>query len=114
MIFQQLYRSLSNVKGEVESVISTGRKIVREEQTMHPDKLTTELDHLKALYNQLGSTVTDQRGTLESSLNHGRKIQKDVSHLEDWLTTTETELDHREASIPTKSVQQEINFAQVN
>ena len=112
-VLQEQYKLLSDVKGEVESVIATGRKIVKEEQTIHPDELTTELDHLKALYNQLGSSVTEQRGILEAGLRHSRKLEKDSDHLEEWLTSTETELDYREASIPTKSVQQEITFAQV-
>ncbi|CAL4069884.1 unnamed protein product, partial [Meganyctiphanes norvegica] len=108
----ELYQVLSSVKGEVESVIATGRKIVKDGQSTNPDELTKQLDDLKALYNQLGGAVTDQRGSLERSIRNARKIQKDSSQLEDWLSTTEGELDRREATVPAKSLQHEIDFAQ--
>ncbi|XP_076057389.1 dystrophin-like, partial [Oratosquilla oratoria] len=108
----QLYRTLSEVKGEVESVIATGRKIVKENQTSNPEGLTQQLDQLKALYNELGKAVTEQRGILEQSLRQSKKILKDGQHLEDWLSTTEHELDTREATLPLRSVQHELHFAQ--
>ncbi|KAG7153745.1 Utrophin-like [Homarus americanus] len=107
-----LYQTLSEVKAEVESVIATGRKIVKEGQSADPDGLTLQLDQLKALYNKLGGTVTEHRGILERALRHSRKIQKDSSHLEEWLSTTECELDQREATVPTKNVEGEVHFAQ--
>ncbi|XP_071545194.1 uncharacterized protein [Panulirus ornatus] len=107
-----LYQTLSEVKAEVENVIATGRKIVKEGQSSDPDDLTRQLDQLKALYNQLGGAVTEQRGVLERALRHSRKIQKDSSHLEEWLSTTEYELDQHEATVPTKNVQGEVHFAQ--
>lgn len=63
---------------------------------------------------QLGGTVTEHRGMLEKALRHSRKIQKDSSHLEEWLSTTECELDQREATIPTRNVEGEVHFAQVS
>lgn len=63
--------------------------------------------------HQLGGAVTEQRGVLERALRHSRKIQKDSSHLEEWLSTTECELDQHEATVPTKNVQGEVHFAQV-
>lgn len=50
---QEVYQTLSQVKGEVEEVIATGRKMVKEGQCTDPDTLTTRLDQLKALYNQV-------------------------------------------------------------
>nr|XP_027238839.1 dystrophin-like isoform X4 [Penaeus vannamei] len=107
-----LYQRLSEVKAEVESVIATGRKIVKEGQALDPETLTLQLDQLKGLYNQLGGTVTEHRGVLERALRHSRKIHKDSSHLEEWLSTTECELDQREATIPTRNVEGEVHFAQ--
>ncbi|XP_066986177.1 dystrophin, isoforms A/C/F/G/H-like isoform X39 [Macrobrachium rosenbergii] len=107
-----IYQLLSEIKAEVENVIATGRKIVKDGQSTDPDGLTQQLDQLKALYNQLGGAVTEQRGTLERTLRHSRKVQKDAGHLEEWLTTTESELDQREATVPTKCIQAELHFAQ--
>ncbi|XP_069940660.1 microtubule-actin cross-linking factor 1 isoform X2 [Cherax quadricarinatus] len=107
-----LYQTLSEVKSEVESVIATGRKIVKEGQSSDPDGLTLQLDQLKALYNKLGGTVTEHRGILEKALRHSRKIHKDCNHLEEWLSTTECELDQREATVPATNVQGEVHFAQ--
>lgn len=56
---QDLYQILSEVKGEVENVISTGRKIVKEGQCADPDDLTQQLDQLKALYNQVDITLLE-------------------------------------------------------
>lgn len=53
-LLQDLYQTLSEVKSEVESVIATGRKIVKEGQSSDPDGLTLQLDQLKALYNKVG------------------------------------------------------------
>ncbi|KAK7068113.1 hypothetical protein SK128_001327 [Halocaridina rubra] len=107
-----VYQILSEIKAEVENVIATGRKIVKDGQSSDPDDLTSQLDQLKALYNQLGGSVTEHRTTLERTLRHSRKIEKDGGHLEEWLTATECELDQREATVPTKSIQAEVHFAQ--
>lgn len=53
MSLQDLYQTLSEIKAEVENVIATGRKIVKEGQSSDPDDLTLQLDQLKALYNQV-------------------------------------------------------------
>lgn len=48
---------LSEVKGEVETVIKTGRQIVQRQQTEHPNELDGRVTALKLLYNQLGAQV---------------------------------------------------------
>lgn len=48
---------LSEVKGEVETVIKTGRQIVQRQQTEQPKELDDRVTALKLLYNQLGSQV---------------------------------------------------------
>lgn len=48
---------LSEVKGEVETVIKTGRQIVQKQQTEQPKELDDRVTALKLLYNQLGSQV---------------------------------------------------------
>lgn len=49
---------LSEVKGEVETVIKTGRQIVQKQQTEQPKELDDRVTALKLLYNQLGSQVS--------------------------------------------------------
>ncbi|RXG53832.1 Dystrophin, partial [Armadillidium vulgare] len=110
-LFIDIYRSLSLLKSNVEEVISTGRKIVKEGITADPESLTLQLDQLKAFYNQLGGSVTEQRGRLEAGVKHSRKAEKEISQLEEWLSITEKELDLREASHPVKNFQQELDFA---
>ncbi|XP_066986140.1 dystrophin-like isoform X7 [Macrobrachium rosenbergii] len=73
----------------------------------NPDVIQEQLNQC-----MLGGAVTEQRGTLERTLRHSRKVQKDAGHLEEWLTTTESELDQREATVPTKCIQAELHFAQ--
>ena len=45
------------MKGEVETVIKTGRQIVQKQQTEQPKELDDRVTALKLLYNQLGSQV---------------------------------------------------------
>lgn len=54
------------MKGEVETVIKTGRQIVQRQQTEQPKELDERVTALKLLYNQLGSQV----GTHTHSSTH--------------------------------------------
>lgn len=56
-VSQKLYKVLSEVKGEVETVIKTGRQIVQKQQTEQPKEMDDRVTALKLLYNQLGSQV---------------------------------------------------------
>ena len=54
---QRLYKVLSDVKMEVETVIKTGRQIVQKQQTENPKGMDEQLTALKLLYNDLGAQV---------------------------------------------------------
>lgn len=54
---QKLYKTLSEVKLEVETVIKTGRQIVQKQQTDNPKLMDEQLTALKLLYNDLGAQV---------------------------------------------------------
>lgn len=41
------------MKSDVEGVIATGRRIVKEGLSVDPETLTLQLDQLKAMYNQV-------------------------------------------------------------
>ncbi|XP_022530476.2 dystrophin isoform X3 [Astyanax mexicanus] len=88
----KLYKSLSEVKSEVEMVIKTGRQIVQRQQTEQPKELDDRLTSLKLLYNDLGGQVTEGKQELEKSLKLLRKFRKEVNSLTEWLAATDGEL----------------------
>ncbi|XP_056157526.1 LOW QUALITY PROTEIN: dystrophin-like [Lampris incognitus] len=93
----KLYKMLSEVKGEVETVIKTGRQIVQKQQTEQPKELDDRLTALKLLYNQLGAQVTESKLELEKSLKLSRKLRKELNGLTEWLAATDAELTKRSA-----------------
>ncbi|XP_075333549.1 dystrophin isoform X3 [Odontesthes bonariensis] len=93
----KLYKVLSEVKGEVESVIKTGRQVVQRQQTEQPKDLDDRVTALKLLYNQLGAQVTESKVELEKSLKLSRKLRKELNGLTEWLAATDAELTKRSA-----------------
>ncbi|KAF5902309.1 dystrophin-like isoform X3, partial [Clarias magur] len=88
----KLYKSLSEVKSEVETVIKTGRQVVQRQQTEQPKELDERLTRLKLLYNDLGSQVTEGKQALEKSLKLLRKFKKETKSLTEWLAAVDNEL----------------------
>ncbi|XP_018120690.2 utrophin isoform X2 [Xenopus laevis] len=88
----KLYKTLSEVKLEVETVIKTGRQIVQKQQTDNPKLMDEQLTALKLLYNDLGAQVTEGKQDLERALHLAGKLKKDSSLLSEWLASTESEL----------------------
>ncbi|XP_066562465.1 dystrophin isoform X5 [Amia ocellicauda] len=93
----KFYKSLSEVKSEVETVIKTGRQIVQRQQTENPKELDERLTALKLQYNELGAQVTEGKQELEKSLKLSRKLRKEVNALTEWLAATDAELTRRSA-----------------
>ncbi|XP_074076386.1 dystrophin isoform X6 [Macrotis lagotis] len=93
----KLYKSLSEVKSEVENVIKTGRQIVQKQQTENPKELDERLTALKLHYNELGAKVTEKKQQLEKCLKLSRKLRKEMNALTEWLAATDTELTKRSA-----------------
>ncbi len=54
---QKFYKTMSEMKGEVEYVIKTGRQVVERKQVDFPDKLSAQVDAIKQQYNDLGASV---------------------------------------------------------
>uniref|UniRef100_A0A671DRC2 Dystrophin n=1 Tax=Rhinolophus ferrumequinum TaxID=59479 RepID=A0A671DRC2_RHIFE len=92
-----LYKSLSEVKSEVEMVIKTGRQIVQKKQTENPKELDERITALKLHYNELGAKVTERKQQLEKCLKLSRKMRKEMNALTEWLAATDTELTKRSA-----------------
>uniref|UniRef100_A0A8C0QYS3 Utrophin n=1 Tax=Canis lupus dingo TaxID=286419 RepID=A0A8C0QYS3_CANLU len=94
----KLYKTLSEVKLEVETVIKTGRHIVQKQQTDNPKGMDEQLTSLKILYNDLGAQVTEGKQDLERASQLARKMKKDTASLSEWLSVTETELVQKSTS----------------
>ncbi|XP_006891741.1 PREDICTED: utrophin [Elephantulus edwardii] len=94
----KLYKTLSEVKLEVETVIKTGRHIVQKQQTDNPKGMDEELTSLKVLYNDLGAQVTEGKQNLERASQLARKMKKEGALLSEWLSVTEAELVRKSAS----------------
>lgn len=67
---QKLYKALSEVKGEVETVIKTGRHVVQRQQTEQPQEMDQRVTALKLLYNQLGAQVSGRPGPPRTNVSH--------------------------------------------
>ncbi|XP_058469744.1 utrophin isoform X4 [Solea solea] len=91
----KLYKLLSEVKLEVETVIKTGRQIVQKQQTENPKAMDEQLTALKLLYNDLGAQVTEGKQDLEKALSLSQKFLKDSAALQEWLTTNEAQLQQK-------------------
>uniref|UniRef100_A0A8C3P8N8 Utrophin n=1 Tax=Chrysemys picta bellii TaxID=8478 RepID=A0A8C3P8N8_CHRPI len=94
----KLYKTLSEVKLEVETVIKTGRQIVQKQQTDNPKGMDEHLTALKFLYNDLGAQVTEGKQDLEHALQLACKLKKETASLSEWLALTETELVQKSTS----------------
>ncbi|XP_072217830.1 utrophin isoform X2 [Leuresthes tenuis] len=88
----KLYKLLSEVKLEVETVIKTGRQIVQKQQTENPKAMDEQLTALKLLYNDLGAQVTEGKQDLEKALSLSQKLEKESASLQDWLNANEIQL----------------------
>ncbi|XP_068088193.1 utrophin isoform X3 [Hyperolius riggenbachi] len=88
----KLYKTLSEVKLEVETVIKTGRQIVQKQQTDNPKQMDEQLTALKLLYNELGAQVTEGKQDLERASMLSVKLKKESASLSEWLSATESEL----------------------
>uniref|UniRef100_A0A8C5WLA7 Utrophin n=1 Tax=Leptobrachium leishanense TaxID=445787 RepID=A0A8C5WLA7_9ANUR len=88
----KLYKTLSEVKLEVETVIKTGRQIVQKQQTDNPKSMDEQLTALKLLYNDLGAQVTESKQDLERAITLSSKLKKESASLSEWLAATESEL----------------------
>lgn len=85
ILWQRFYRTLSELKSEIESVIKTGRKMVEEKRVQDPPAFSKKIDMLKELYNKLGAQITEAKHMLENALIISREIQNDLSSLNKWL-----------------------------
>lgn len=67
------------MKGEVETVIKTGRQIVQKQQTEQPRDLDDRVTAIKLLYNQLGSQVRTHAHKHTQLHTHESDLDMDLS-----------------------------------
>ncbi|XP_032597643.1 dystrophin, isoforms A/C/F/G/H isoform X14 [Drosophila grimshawi] len=72
----QIYRTLSEIKAEIESTIKTGRRVCEDKYTKSPKQLSQRIDALKHLYNALGENVTQSKVFLEGLLKLARQLEQ--------------------------------------
>lgn len=84
-----MYRTLSEVKSEIEIVIKTGRKLCEDKTTKNPKKLGNRIDALKHLYNSLGENVTQSKIILEDLSKIGKSLNENFEQIEIWIKSQE-------------------------
>ncbi|XP_046806097.1 dystrophin, isoforms A/C/F/G/H isoform X5 [Lucilia cuprina] len=72
----QIYRTLSEIKPEIESTIKTGRKVCEDKFTKSPKQLSQRIDALKHLYNALGENVTQSKIFLEGLIKLAQQLDE--------------------------------------
>lgn len=80
----KLYRTLSEIKPEIESIIKSGRQICNDPQTKDAKKLGTRIDTLKHLYNSLGDTVTTSKNGLEKIIRLLTSFNQSIEMVVKW------------------------------
>lgn len=80
-----MYRTLSEIKSEIETVIRTGRKVCEDRTTKSPKKLGLSIDALKHLYNALGEHVTQSKQILERLFKMATALADNIVRIEHLL-----------------------------
>lgn len=81
----KFYRTLSEVKPEIEQIIKSGRHLCNEQFTKDPKKLNTRIDTLKHLYNSLGDTVTTAKNGLERIIRLLTQFNQSIEIVVKWI-----------------------------
>lgn len=82
----KMYRTLSDVKTDIENVIRTGRKLCEEPLTKNPKMLGQRIDTLKHLYNSLGEHVTKSKVALENLMRILNLFNQKIESVVKWIS----------------------------
>ncbi len=110
---QKLYKTLSDIKSEVEYVIRVGREIVDKGQTDESNDLTRQIDQLKSTYNNLGAKVSAAKTQLDSVERHLRKFRKEYTHIHEWFVKADHEIRKIENKQVSKNSKEEVDWIRV-
>lgn len=81
----QIYRTLSEIKPEIENTIKTGRRVCEDKFTKSPKQLGQRIDALKHLYNALGENVTQSKIFLEGLLKLAQQLENNFNVIYDLI-----------------------------
>lgn len=95
---QRMYRTLSEIKSEIETVIKTGRKVCEDRTTKSPKKLGLSIDALKHLYNALGEHVTQSKQMLERLLKMATALADNIVRIEQLLLVENDAVESQETN----------------
>ena len=112
-MFQKFYKTMSEIKTEVEYVIKTGRQVVEKKQVDFPDKLSAQLDAIKLQFNELGTQVTHGKGDLEKGLKLAKKLRRETNTLKEFSANLNEELSKKEAVKAPRDIEAEMKWIEV-
>lgn len=81
----KFYRTLSEVKPEIETIIKSGRHLCNQPFMKDSKKLNTRIDTLKHLYNSLGDTVTTAKNGLERIIRLLTQFNQSIEIVVKWI-----------------------------
>lgn len=106
----KFYKTLSELKPQIEFVLKQGRSIVDKRQVDNGDELTRHLDTLKQKYNELGSRVTNGKNELEKAFKMAKKFRKEYAIINDFLGKIDGELRKIEQKPLSKNYHDELDW----
>lgn len=106
----KFYKTLSELKSQIEFVLKQGRSIVDKKQVDNVEDLTRQLDQLKQKYNELGSRVTNGKNELEKAFKLAKKLRKEYNIINDFLGKIDGELKKIEQKPLSKNYNDELEW----
>ncbi|RMZ94153.1 dystrophin-like isoform X1, partial [Brachionus plicatilis] len=106
----KFYKTLSELKPQIETVLKQGRSIVDKKQDDNLEELTHNLDSLKQKYNDLGSRVTNSKNELEKGFKMAKKFKKEYNLLSDFMSKIDGELKKIEQKPLSKNYPDELDW----
>jgi hypothetical protein len=109
-VLKKFYKTLSELKGQIEHVLKQGRTIVDKKQVDNGEELTRQLDLLKIKYNELGSRVTNSKNELEKAFRLAKRFRKEHNLIADFLGKIDGELRKIEQKPLSKNYNDELDW----
>ena len=106
----KFYKTMSEIKPDVEYVIKTGRQIVEKKQIDFPNRLNSQIDAIKHQFNKLGSQVTRGKSCLEKMLKLTKTLNKELTNLQSFVDDTHSEMFRRETTKFPKDLNNELEW----
>lgn len=106
----KFYKTLSELKPQIETVLKQGRSIVDKKQVDNVEELTHSLDSLKQKYNDMGSRVTNSKNELEKGFKMAKKFKKEYNLLSDFMSKIDGELKKIEQKPLSKNYPDELDW----